>query len=330
MTKVKKIITTLALVVMIALSSLAMFACGKPIKKEDSKALIETTLTTYKQNTNMFSANTINGFETNFYLVDFSSKDKWGSLVNDCDKYIAFAGIGLDYIEDFYPLLDALIGKYDFKTLNNKVEKMNTAYGKANKELAKLKNLDSDVDYNIYNGNFARYKLEMKSFIDEIYETANYLGDMIINVSGIEDVIGTEDMTDSLLTAYIHYHKFLISKDYKIFFIDSAGGVNFSDSLYLTAYNKFYGYCSMRLDYTELSMTAEEAKELKEVVEAVNGDRQNVYKSLENFSVYEFLNTYDSSLEAYEKDNQEAKIYYSNIMNYFGSTGILDKLSTML
>jgi len=323
MTKTKKIISAVILAVVIVISCLTFMACGKDATSKDSFQLIENTLATYKEN-KMFGNGTVQSVQTNYLLSSFQVKNASGTLVNDDEKYPTFIAIGLNYIEDNYKRLDGIEVKYDYNSLNKKVNKLNSAYNGLCEEYNNLKSCDSDAGFLIYNGYFARYKLAARSFINEVYSVAYSLGEFLTSVDG--DGIGETEVGSKAFNYYLEYNKFLITNDLKNFFMDSAQGKKFDETLYKDAESMLSSYCTKLANNNGVSLTVDEATAVKELFEAVSTDRNNANKSLNKFSLNDFYTIYESEIDAYEKTLADARIYYHNLETYFNSTGILEKL----
>lgn len=330
MTKIKKTILTSVIAILIVLSSLLLMACGANSTSADAYRLLNTSIATYKANTDLFGEGATYSVQSNFRLADFYSKSQSGAPVTDSENYPAFVTIGLNFIEKYYTQLENLKTKYNFNNLAKQVKEMNKSYDKLVVEFEKFSDLESTANYNIYNGYFARYKQSTKDFINEIYDVAGALGEFLRNEALGDGV--KEDVIDlTALNFYMDYNKLLISEDYKNFFINSASGATFDDELFEKVQTQFMAYCTTEFaNDSNYLLGATKANEVKELLEAVNADRKNAREALENFSVYEFLTNYQGSITAYEKNNDDANIYYNTIDSYFGNNGILVKLYAYL
>lgn len=324
MTKLKKIVSISLLVAMLIISSLLLMACNGS-NSADSFNLLNQTITRYKANTDLFDNDVIYGKPTNFYLSNFKSKDSSGNLVEDSNNHIAFVSVGLNFIEENYENLENAKVKYNFSSLNKKVEKMNDSYDKLSQEFASFNSMDSSSDYLIYNGYFARYREAAQEFIDDIYDVAESLGQFVVLKNG--DGVQIDNVDMEAFKFYVHYNEFLMIKDYKEFFMTSLAGEKVDNELF----NNAQGYLKFDLDAVLnrnfSTKNYKEAKEIKELLSSVDADRKMMLKSLDKFSLQELYKTYDGSLIAYEKNLKNASIYYSFIENYFAEDGILNKLS---
>lgn len=328
MTKVKKYITTTFLVLVLLASSLLLMACGNKVTATDSYNLLGSLVSVYKSELGIFVQGNIKGISTNYHMPDFTTKNEVGESISGGDNYVAFVAIGMNYIDRNVEALNGLEMKYNFKSFNKSITEMNDAYNNVVKEYANMKNLDSSVNYNIYNGYFARYREYTKFFINEIYDVATELGEILIEAKG--DGIGTSDLTSDTFNSYADYNVLLASQDFKNFFMDSESGKLFDQTLEKQTQTIFNEYCQSLFKKPQLALTTEKAQNMKELFDAVNVDRKNVTRSLEEFSLYDFYSLYEGSLTAYEKTNADANIYYLNIENYFGTNGLLGKLYAYL
>ncbi len=328
MTKVKKIVSAIALALIVLLSSLLLLACGKKATSEDCYKLFESSISTYKSNTDLFESGSIYGLSTNFNLKNLKSKDSSGNLIDDSQDYRAFVAYGLNYIETSYSKLEGLDVSFNFATINKQVEEMNNAYNDVESEFTSLKDLNSSASYIVYNGHVARYKNAVKNFIIEIFDSATALGAYLVEEFG--DGIGSSSATSSTFNSFVDYHKLLICNDYKNYLIKSAEGQSLNQQEFASVQAQFKSYCLHALGQTKVTLSTEQAEETKLLLSTVNGDRENVSVSLEKFSINDYFTTYQQDLSAYAKTNKDAYVYYNNIYSYFGDDGVLAKLYTYL
>ncbi len=325
MTKFKKIVSTFALAVMLILSSTLLIACGKGATSGDTLTLINQSLEEYKEDTT-FKAGAVYGATTNFFLNDFQEKQSTGDFAPQDEKSIAIVANGLNFIEKYSTYLNGLDVKYDFGKLNKKINEMDKAFKDLQTEHFNLSQVESSANYNIYNGYFARYALSAREFAENVYDVAITLGDLLFVK---EDIINA-GATSAVITYDLGYQELLINADFKNFFFGSAQGRDFDKDLYNTAESIYEKYCQAFVLAKTKEINADEYQGFVSVVNAVNGDRANANKSLKEFSLYEYYLTYEGSLIAYEKSNNDASIYHNNVQSYFGNNGILSKFFTFL
>lgn len=328
MTKIKKTFSIFALVVMVALSSLFMFACSGRVDAKKCFSLIDKTITSYKDNTKLFNNGEVFDVQTNFYLSDLKSKDESGNLVNDCENYLAFVSYGLEFIENNYKKLENLETKHNFILINKEIKEMNKAFDEVERKYDSLKSLDSTAKSQIYNGHFARYKFAVKNFIEEVFDSAIILGEYLVEEYG--DGIGHADMTIAPFNTFVDYHKLLICKDFENFFIEGADGQTFSNELFASAQSQFENYYKNALNKTELQLSTADALKTKEILETLDADRANVMLSMDKFSLKAFYTAYEGQISSYEKINKYASVYFNNIESYFSNTGSLANFYTYL
>ena len=316
MCKLKKSILISFLAIMLIASSFLLFACGSKVESEDSLKLINDTLIEYKANTSIFKQDSVSSMDTNFCLADFNA-----------EGYSEYVAVGLNYIEDNYTRLEELQDKdidYDYDKLNKKIDAMNNSYDLVCDEYENYSRASQFEASEIINGYFARYKLSVKNFIGDIFVVAEELGTLFVNVDG--NGIGEEELTLEAFNSYVHYHKLLVAKDYKNYFMDGCKGENFFMFTPAFASNQFRLYCGHLLSETNMTITLDEAKQLNQVLLAVNADRKNVEKSLENFSLYDFYNSYEGDINSYSKSASDVEAYYSSIEGYYTTGGTLSQL----
>lgn len=312
--KKRSIITTL-LIAILACSSVLLFACGNGGNAKDTYEAYKTAIETFKTNDNLFSSNTVQDFTTNFYLNEFYSLSPSGEKETD-NNYIILNAIGLDFIEKYYVNLENLENKYDFSKLNNSIKELNESYDALAVENANLANIES-TESDIRNGYFARYKLQTKFFIKEVYETAITLGDFFMNDVKITEKLATEEQTFEELRFYYDFQRLMSFEDLRAFFMDSCRGQVVYDenenlnSLYTQALNCINAFSTGKTNIKELSM--EEVQDFINVCNSVNNERSLFQKSITKFSLYKFTTTYDNSIDAYKKVDASADVYYNQL-----------------
>ncbi len=325
MTKFKKAIASLALIVMLVLSASLLIACGKGITSGDTLTLITESLAEYKADST-FKEGVVYDTQTNFYLNDFQAKLSNKDLATEDEKSIAIVASGLNFIEKYSTYLDGLDVKYNFGKLNDKIQDMNDAFKDLQTEHFNLSQVESSANFNIYNGYFARYALSARQFAENVYDVAENLGELLF----VKENIINAGTTSDVITYDLGYQALLINADFKNFFFGSAQGRDFDKELYNTAETMYKNYCKAFATTESKQVNADEYADYQSVVNAVNGDRANANKSLKEFSLYEYYLTYEGSLIAYEKSNSDAPIYYNNIESYFGNNGVLNKFNAFL
>lgn len=325
MTKLKKSISTIALVLLLVLSSLLLLACNKGTTSADSLALINESLATYTTGTT-FKSGEIYGRTTAFYLNNFQSKNSSGILVDEGEAHIAIVANGLEFIKEYSPNLNGLDVNYNFAKLNSKIKDMNEAFDVLSEEHFNLTQVESSANYNIYNGYFARYKEYSKQFAEEVYNVAEELGNLLF----VKEKIINAGATSDVVTYDLGYEELLINRDFKNFFIKSAEGKEFNQSLYNIAQSRYKLYCTFFSTTASKQINKNTLADFEMVSKAINADRENATTSLSKFSLYDYYVAYEGSLSAYEKANEDASIYYTNINSYFGTEGILSKYYTYL
>ena len=317
----KKRILMIALGLMLCLSSFAMFACKDKGNSEETSAQYKTTITKMtSEEDSTFKTGTIYGVSTNFYLNDFVEKDKMNIKHNSDDNYIALTAVAMNYIKKYGDQIANIKGSFDYKTLENNLKSLDEKFVKMQKTHKDLTFAGDNVSYVIYNGYFTNYKLIVKDFISQLYTTAVNLGDLVINQTGISEKIAKGQTTAEENTSYYDYQILLVFSDYYKFFIESCEGNKLTTSLYTTVRDEMKAYCINLVGKTVTAMTAEKTKQFSELSKALGNERKSLSVSVEEVKLYDLQNKYEGSIDAYAKDEINARSYYDEYERYFTVT----------
>lgn len=297
-------------------SSLLMFACGDKGNAQDTYENFHTTITKFEDNKMLFSTETTkNRVTLEFYLNNFKKKNSYGSEVQDDMNYIYLTSTGLSFIKNNYGKLDGLEGDYDFSRLNQTLTNLNEGYNNLKQENENLNNVEASTNVNVYNGYFARYKTFAKEFISEVYSSALALGDFLANDVKIIESLGTEEQTEEALQFYYEYQTLLLLNDCKILIMDSAAGEVVTNMVYSNAVNRLTTILNYK-DKKVKNLSVEQVNKYLDVSSAVDNQRRLYKDSINNFSIYELVNTYKGSLDEYVKVKENAEAYYKQLELY--------------
>ena len=319
--KAKKSISIIFLALVLLLSSFLLFACGKEESSKGAYKAYNTFMTQIKQDTSLFTSKQIENLYTDFYLNDFYSKDNAGAKVYQNNNYIALCAVSLEFIDEYYPTLETLKLKTDYTSLKDDVKSLTKSYKNLKAEHENLKNNAQNLDTTIYNGYFSRYRTYAGKFINKSYSSALKLAKFLNNEAKLAKTIGTDKVTDQAVEFYCDYNILKVFDDFRNFFMNSCKGAYVDNDVYDNVLSMLKLYTNGGLVNKDFSANANESKELKNILTQVNNERSIINKAVSKFSVYKFANTYDDSIEGYEKANENAPAYLNKINMYFADTG---------
>lgn len=329
--KNKAIITTLVCLI-IALSSFVMFACGGDGKT--SYQYYTTFFNTIKTEGAMFESGNALGVQTNYQLKNFQSKTFDGETVTPVDddqNYLILLANGLNFIEKYYPRLE----ENKNTSLKSGINDMTDSFDQLLIEYQNIIDVSDKANYEIYNGNFARYKWQTKDFINNVYQSALDLGNLIykdLDIDGTKETLSQEEtqtegdentptkeeIADTFdLEFYFDYQNILILEDYRAFLMDSAIGQQLDYSLYQTvdvSLTLFTGVIGQNLK----DLSAQGLISYIDLCQRFASERAYTAEAIGEFSCYEFVNDYDQNIDSYETSVSGASIYKLQIEKYFG------------
>ena len=334
----KKTIITTILCLIIALSSFTMFACGGD--GQTSYQYYTTFFNTVKGDGTMFETGNALGVQTNFQLKNFQSKVYDGQateLVQDDQNYLILLANGLNFIEKYYTRL----ADNKNTSLKSGIDAMTDSFDQLLIEYQNIIDVSVNANYEIYNGNFARYKWQTKDFINTVYESALDLGNLLYKDLDMEDSIELlkqedeqkadekqeksdekpvtkEDIADSFdLEFYFDYQNLLILEDYRAFLMDSAIGQQLNYSLYEIVDQSLTLFTGV-IDKNLKDLSAQQLTSYIDLCQRLATEREFTKEAISEFSCYEFVNDYAQDLISYEKSISGASIYKLQIEKYFG------------
>ena len=278
-------------------------------------------------------------FNADYYLLDTITNQLYcknmlfttGPFVDDDQNYLILLANGLNFIEKYYPRLE----KNKNTSLKSGINSMTDSFDQLLVEYQNIIDVSDKANYEIYNGNFARYKWQTKDFINNVYQSALDLGNLIYKDLDIDGTIETlnqeetqtegdektptkEEIADTFdLEFYFDYQNILILEDYRAFLMDSAIGQQLDYSLYQTvdgSLTLFTGVIGQNLK----DLSAQELISYIDLCQKFASERTYTTEAITEFSCYEFVNDYDQNLDSYEKSVSGASIYKLQIEKYFG------------
>lgn len=326
----KNIFLSILLIAIISLSSLVLFACGDKGSSEKSYNLFQETITTFKTD-DMFYNSTLNNISSKYFLNDFYYKNSSGEKIYEQNNYLILGGYGLNFIEKYYENLNGLELNVDYTGLDSSVQKMTNDYKTLKIEYSRLKKTETSLNYEIYNGYFARYRLNSITFINSVYDCALSLSNFLTNNVKLDQSVGDEEMTTTAYQFYIDKNYLNIFSDFKEFFLNNCRGMNIDNTEFQKTMEIFNQFSSNIVSKDYKLLQDEDLKNLTNILSMATTDRKNAWTALNKFSLYEYVTTYGSSIEACCKSDINAEIYYNRLNNYFwNSESTLNNLYTFL
>ncbi len=322
----KRHVLTVCLAGLLAATSLAMLGCGDKADKTNPYQDYQTAISTYKSDATLFKTGSIYGVNTDFYFNNFNQKTSSGSKLEDDKNYIILNAVAMNFIEKYYVEIADMQDK-DFAGLRSTIQGLNSSFEVVKQDSKNLVNSDSSANYEIYNGFFANYKSSARTFANNAYNAALTLGNFIMNETGVTSQLSEEQCPSTVIRFYVDFQLLKVYDDYRTLLLDSAQGQELdTNGLYNTAssYTSIYSYLYSK---DLASSSADERTQMVEFFKYVDGERAKTRKALDNFSLYEFVNGYDGTIDAYLKENEFAEIYYNQIQDYFsGANAYLQQI----
>lgn len=333
--KAKKIVLPIFLAIVIALSSFMMFACAKETSSVATFRLFEQTMSAMEADTDTFSTATtetkwnysrFNGFATKYRLKDVS----WKKEVLNSDKeievedvyydqYVVLISAGLNFIDKYYPMLETLDKRADFGSIDDSVKAMKKSYENMKAEHDKYVDASKiEANVPIMNGFFFNYKLKIIDFLNKVYTCADRLAGFFNNKVKLAAGLGSEEQKAEEVEFYLDLRYFDIVRDFKEVYMASCNAVVIGDIYEYDINETFADFMTMVVSKDKKTdISVEETKTLMTFFNKLKGSSTDARQAANNFSLYKFAFNYDRNLDAYEKDNENARIFYKKLDSYF-------------
>ncbi len=320
--KVKKFILPIVLSLVIALSGFTLFGCGKKEDKQETYKLVSGVIDTLKADDTLFETKTTHGLSTEFSIKDIGYKSSQNSSLTGYQYYISVLGGGLNFINDYYGLLNTEQGVVRNPALNEATKTMKNSYDNMKIEHGKLldaKNV-SNLNYEIYNGYFYNYRISVSNFISKVYDCAFSLANYLDRYLNISANVGKESMTQESFEFYIDYEYLKVYDDFKVLYMNSACGADLNVSLVENQIkNVFTKFNELTAKEKAPAGGLKNAESLVTMFKQLAQSRVDAQQAMNGFSIYRFVEVYGQDLAAYKKDSENAETYYNKIINYFTS-----------
>ena len=309
----KKRFITICLTFVIALSGLALVACGDDSSDVNPYESYQTTLASMRENTTLFKNGTTDyGMESDFYLNNFYDKNAEGSKVEGNQNYIFLTAYGLNYINKYYTYLSDLSG-YDFSGLNSALESLTGYLPVIDLASENIVSADQIANISVYRSYFVEYETNAKEFINIVFDNALALSDFLINERGLTAGLGTEAQTQEQITFYIENEILYAINDVRVILMESAKGkVLTGNDIYDGAVKllSYYGGLVTNNSYIT-PITVETMAGAINLSNLLAGERATTRKASASFSIYD-----------YEADNNilldgDNRAYYAQLQKYY-------------
>ncbi len=336
MKKFNKIFLSLLLVV----CSVAMFACGGGSPKTPYSEL-EGTMTEIAAH-DMFSFSSVDSVGSKYILKSFTSSG---------DKYVNESlVIPMNFINNYQDLSQA-------KEMKNLSGEQTNAIQNLERELTQFKEgynqLKNEYDRfiifqtpgSIYEGVRQAFLYEITDFIQDAYDLAFKLADVQIKV--FNNYANKEESAEALTTNdtkfFRDYLALNVGHDYYNILLPAVKSMNYDTSSSLGTFlnnvkNDFADFLSLyvsKSNFADLTGEAATKKEngkdvnfyknekvtsLYQIENKLKVERDMLEKSLNEFSLYDYLEKYNCDIDSYNKVNAYAQTYYNQIQVYYLTT----------
>lgn len=325
MAKRKFLLPILALILIVG--SISMVACSDKTTNTDVYNSYLQTIEKFTADTSFLVENNA-VYSSKFYFDNFNYKTPTGVKMDDDANYQTLNAIGLNFIEKHYDMTNEI---KKASSLKNSVEDLNEAYDLVKVEYDMLSMIDSDATYQIYNGYSTRYKWGAHDFINQVYECAFDLADVIIEsgyLDDIEELVADDsqqeeqvdlELWNSKLEFYIDYQNLLVANDFRLLLLESGQGQQFEGNSDYVNISLLLQSFAQTISTASNQLLDDATMAYRNINNMLASERQLMQEALEDFNLYEFIENYGGSVDAYEKEERYAKAYYNELSKYFSA-----------
>lgn len=312
----KKKVLTLALALLMVLSSVVLFACNEPkLELSEEIAFIKKEV----EDESAYNKANILTSEINGYAIkNLVFKDE------SDDEAKFYNGIFSISINNILKCEGVLKGIKSSK-LNGKFESFKKEKDDFRNALENYGNADSNTSTVISRGFYERFKEEAKGYIIATCDLAQELLKFCVTTYTLpkEDDETYEQKLKELWLLKYNYETAKAVNDVKNFLFDSAKGKELNHAFYKNAKDTLERIVEFS-DKSEYYPTSEDDRnEFNNLSKALDNQRKIVYQAISNFSVYELEKEYDNNEELYYKNDETKKYDYAQLKSYFEKGGIL-------
>ncbi len=311
--KIKKIFVSCLLVLMLALSSFTLFACDKNRTSADIYKAYNDTFILFREDYEVFGTQDLFNTSSRYYVNYLYSKTKDDQKTHYTIQN-SLSAYGLNFIEKYYPYLQNYKGKANLKAVSNSIDSLNKEFSEMKGEIERLLALPDIANRVVYNGHFARYRVEFNDFAKTVYQTANNLASFLLE-GGFTASIGTDNVKEEELDVYLDIQKLRVISDYERFFFESCRGLNLVEDEFHSATLQYEEF-TLNFKKDNMLLSADQVKDLKTIFDTVSASRGDYAQAIENFSFYDYVNSWGYSIDAYLKEEDNALAYYNKICDY--------------
>jgi len=308
----KKIISILFAIAFTLVGAITLSACGNGKTGVDIYNDIKAQMEVMLEAGSPFKTAS-SGYVTSNYMLDNFFKKQDNSTKVDYGYQNDLIGLGLNYIEKYFPKVQDVAVHNSAKLLNS-LNEMMINYQSLKEEYQSTKKISNDEDMTIFNGFMAKYGEEARMFSVKVYNFANELAAYLE-----KDIQFTATNVSAEIELYIDSRLMEIYSDYNDYLmVNCKGAIGVLPS----------NITLLQKSKAKTTFTDYEIKKFTAVFDALKAERKLTQTALNKFSYYDYKVTYNGDITAYQKSLPLAKAYLNQIDKYYLASANFIQLTT--
>lgn len=314
----KKKFITISLTLLIVFSSVIMFACGG--SEVNPYVEINEIITTITSDTSTYQQESLLDGAITGYAIKNLAHIEDGTSVEDGQVLNGIFGLSVNKIIKYKDLLQE-IKTSKLGSLNKIFKSFKSEYGNFLGARERFLTLSSSATNDVYNGFYSRFREETKGYVNATCDLAK----AILKTCQENFVLSEENLEQSKKEqTLLRYDNEIIKGlgDIKDFLLESAKGEILTNTLYQKGVADLKALAS-NSNRSEFNLSEENMTKFENISLALDNQRKIISQAINNFSIYQLEEEYESSPYLYYKTDNTKEFDYTQLNAYFGTDGIL-------
>lgn len=307
MVKSKSKVITFILSIILLASAFLLFGCDKGPTTEQIQGNLNSFIQTENgQNSFLSDDNTFKNFT--IYKVDTQPE-----LIDN--NYQTLVMVAVDYIEEYTPYFQSE-ENFDYSSIIQSLDTLNASFEQTLQDYQDFMQVQ-DAERIIYNGFALNYQNSAIDFINNAFQTALSMKENLAQNFGLLDANFEEIVTLDQANKYLDAVRLDLANEYRQFLLGSCKGEIIEQNNIFTAVSNQLQTLAEIHDILLTEGKNMQFVSLKQQFDAISEERAIMQTCLTNFSMYDFVNIYNSDIKAYQTAVQDAENYLAKIESYF-------------
>ena len=221
-------------------------------------------------------------------------------------------------------------GKYEYRDVYKTLKEVEEFIEKDIKEDEEKEILSFAIRKRTISSNKNKYEIRAEYLLDKdrhlklvnIYDIeSGYLDDIEELAADYSQQEEQDDLElwNSKLEFYIDYQNLLVANDFRLLLLESGQGQQFEGNSDYVNISLLLQSFAQTISTASNQLLDDATMAYRNINNMLASERQLMQEALEDFNLYEFIENYGGSVDAYEKEERYAKAYYNELSKYFSA-----------